>query len=79
MIQMMFYSYFGYFALASSNIMRISEEIILDEMYGILERQKIMAELNLFKIEPNFVPIDKENEFYDITNDVKDCAINLIK
>ena len=44
MIQMMFYSYFDYFALASSNIMRILEEIILDEMYGILEYQKIMAE-----------------------------------
>ena len=29
----------------------------------------LMIELNLFKIEPDFVPIGKENEFYDISDE----------
>ena len=29
----------------------------------------LMLELNLFKIEPDFVPIGKENEFYDISDE----------
>ena len=31
---------------------------------------KIMTELNIFKIEPDFVPIGKENEFFDINNKI---------
>ena len=37
---------------------------------------KIMIELNLFKIEPDFVPIDKENEFYEITDEIFEGKIN---
>lgn len=37
---------------------------------------KIMSELNLFKIEPDFVPIDKENEFYDISDEIFKGKIN---
>lgn len=35
-----------------------------------------MTELNLFKIEPDFVPIGKENEFYDITDEIFEGKIN---
>ena len=29
-----------------------------------------MLDLNLFMVEPEFVPIDKEYHFYDITEDI---------
>ena len=35
-----------------------------------------MTDLNLFRIEPDFVPIDKENEFYDISDDIVSGQIN---
>ena len=31
---------------------------------------KLMLDLNLFMVEPEFVPIDKEYHFYDITEDI---------
>ena len=35
-----------------------------------------MLELNLFMVEPDFVPIDKEYHFYDITDDFCKGKIN---
>ena len=37
---------------------------------------KVMTELNLFVIEPDFVPVDKENEFYDISDERFEGKIN---
>ena len=37
---------------------------------------KLMLELNLFMVEPDFVPIDKEYQFYDITDDFCKGKIN---
>ena len=35
-----------------------------------------MKDLNLFTLEPDFVPIDKENKFYDITDEMFQGKIN---
>ena len=51
------------------------EETILDLVSKF--NSKVMLELNLFVIEPDFVPIDKENEFYDIDDERFEGKVNL--
>ena len=62
-IKKRYISYKSYYLLT-----KVEEQKILDlvSQYNI----ELMKELNLFKIEPDFVPIDKENEFYDITDEI---------
>ena len=54
--------YFNY------NLISKKEELtILNLVYTF--NSKVMKELNLFVIEPDLVPVDKENEFYDISDE----------
>ena len=51
------------------------EQTILDLVYTF--NPKVMIELNLFVIESDYVPIDKENEFYDISDERFKGKVNL--
>ena len=47
-------------------ISKFEEQTILNLVYRF--NAKLMMDFNLFRIEPDFVPIGKENEFYDISD-----------
>ena len=57
-----------------SSISQLDEQTILNLVatYNI----QLMKDLNLFKVEPDYVPVDKENEFYDITDERFKDSIN---
>ena len=57
-----------------SSISELEEQTILNLVatYNI----QLMKDLNLFKVEPDYVPVDKENEFYDITDERFKDSIN---
>ena len=62
-IEKRYINYNNYYLLT-----KLEEEKILNfvSQYNI----ELMKELNLFQIEPDFVPINKKNEFYDISDEI---------
>ncbi len=61
--------YFNYHLVSKEE-----EENILDLVSKF--NSKVMLELNLFVIEPDFVPIDEENQFYDISDKKFEGKVN---
>lgn len=61
-IQRKYINYNDFYLITKSDEEKIIELINLF-------KPTIMKNLNLFRIEPDFVPIDKENEFYDISDE----------
>ena len=56
------------------SITKPDESIILGLVHTF--NIKLMQDLNLFKVEPDYVPIDKENEFYEITDEKFNGKVN---